>query len=159
MRSFVWPHNLSCLSSWPGIILNSRFRASPNRVLSEGRSDRNDRLCGVTYELLSKRQGNVLFVPSSLVFGLLEQFFMFMLAHLFLAPFYNITHTLTSFELFPIFFCLIHKGFKLNFRCKRFSPVIRDTQTGDAVLSFEPSHQSADNRPRHATEGHGTDNA
>jgi len=34
---------------------------------------------------------------SSLMFGFLEQFFVFMLAHLFFTPFYNITHKLTSF--------------------------------------------------------------
>ncbi len=31
------------------------------------------------------------------MFGLPEQFFMLVLAHLFLTPFYNATHRLTSF--------------------------------------------------------------
>ncbi len=31
------------------------------------------------------------------MFGLLEQFLVFVFAHLFLAPFYNVPHRLTSF--------------------------------------------------------------
>ena len=37
-------------------------------------------------------------LASSLMFCLLEQFFMLMLAHLLLTPLYNIPHLLTSFN-------------------------------------------------------------
>jgi hypothetical protein len=38
-----------------------------------------------------------LFVPSSLMFGLLEQLSVLMLAHLLFSPFDNAPHSLTSF--------------------------------------------------------------
>jgi len=82
-----------------------------------------------------------------------------MLTHLLLTPFYNVPHRLTSFALCFCILCLIHKGFKLNFRCERFGPVIRDTQAGDAILSLESTHQPADDCPWHAAEGHGIDDA
>lgn len=39
----------------------------------------------------------ILFIPSSLMFSLPEQFFMLMFAHLLLTPFDNASHVLTSF--------------------------------------------------------------
>ncbi len=48
--------------------------------------------------VLKNRKGKNLFIPSSLMFGLLEQFLVFVLAHLFLTPFYNASHRLTSFS-------------------------------------------------------------
>ena len=99
-----------------------------------------------------------LLIPS-LMFSFFEKLLVFVLAHFLLTPFYNVPHTLTSFALFSIFFCLIHKGLKLNFRCERFSPVIRNAQTGYAILSLDSTHQPADNSPWHASERHGIDNA
>ena len=80
-----------------------------------------------------------LLIPS-LMFSFLEKLFVFVLAHFLLAPFYNVPHTLTSFALFSIFFSLVHEGLKLNFYRERFSPVIRNAQTGYAVLSLDSTH-------------------
>jgi hypothetical protein len=44
-----------------------------------------------------KRKAINLFIPSSLMFGLLEQLSVFVLAHLLLPPFYDVSHRLTSF--------------------------------------------------------------
>jgi hypothetical protein len=43
-------------------------------------------------------KAEILLVLSSLMLGFLEQLPVFMLAHLFFAPFYNVAHRLTSFK-------------------------------------------------------------
>jgi hypothetical protein len=48
--------------------------------------------------LIKNRKGKNLFIPSSLMFGLLEQFPVLVLAHFFLPPLYNASHRLTSFS-------------------------------------------------------------
>ena len=93
------------------------------------------------------------------MFCLFKELFVFVLAHLLFAPFYYITHRPTSLSLFSIFFCLVHKGLKLNLCCKGRSAVVGYAQAGYAVLSLDSTHQPADNRPRHASKWHGIDNA